>query len=75
MCALGPFIPNGVYAVHGEDITVDELPHEVPELAEADDLLLENLQDVHDNHHPNAWRKQLRKVAEGHELSTTVLEE
>jgi hypothetical protein len=81
-CAVGALIPDNIYVPEmdqGTDTSVRALlrrfPTELPAYFYENTDLLDQLQDVHDDNPDGDFRYDLEHVAEGHGLSTAVLEE
>ena len=81
-CAVGCLLPDGLYQQDMEDNSIETLLLDndrwgLPQWMEANQLLLQDLQCVHDQDinwgDSNTMREALREVAHKHGLSTIVL--
>jgi hypothetical protein len=77
MCAVGCLIPDEHYSTKMEGFGPSMLPNMASTTAAVEwlrknitphEALLDDLQEVHDMHHPNQWREQLTRVAQKYGL-------
>ncbi len=73
-CAIGALIPNKLYSADLEGRNARYLPAPIIKHIGAPKDFLVDLQRVHDDCHPNAWRRDLRYVAARYGLSPAAAE-
>jgi hypothetical protein len=74
MCAVGVLIPDDQYRSAFEDLSVDDVAPRIPALKMLDVGLLRRLQVVHDDGHPELWKRDLEDVAASFGLTMPDLE-
>ena len=75
-CAAGILIPDDVYDSCMENVVIDTILREIPELAHLLPFssLLFDLQQIHDWKDVPNWKAELQELAVSYKLSTAVLD-